>query len=155
MKRMAIAIVALGSVAALTACEKPGPLVTVFSGTNSEWGRALCWSHDPSESIQAQGCAASIVDAAKEGDAAPTVNVVPGDVVGISVDPVVTDGGWYPVIGNERLSDTPITSTYFRFTFPEFQPIPEEGVEMRIQAVGEGAENDLRGIWVFRLSTQG
>jgi hypothetical protein len=154
MKRMAIAVVALGSMAALTACEKPAPLVTVFSGTNSEWSRALCWSEDPNESIQAQGCAASIVAAASEGGAAPTIHVIPGDVVGISVDPVVTDGGWYPVIGTERLSSTPITSTYFRFTFPEFQPIPEEGVEMRIQAVGNGGENDLRGIWVFRLSTQ-
>jgi len=153
MKRLAVAAIALGSVAALTACEKPAPLVTVFSGTNSEWSRALCWSHDANESIQAQGCAASIVAAASEGGAAPTINVLPGTVVGISVDPVVTDNGWYPVIGTERLSETPITSTYFRFTFPEFQQVPEEGVEMRIQAVGADGENDLRGIWVFRLTT--
>ncbi len=154
MKRLAVLGIALGSMAALTACEKPAPLVTVFSGTNSEWSRALCWSEDPAEPIQAQGCAASIVAAAGEGGAAPSINVLPGSVVGISVDPVVSDNGWYPVIGTERLSETPITSTYFRFTFPEFQALPEEGLEMRVQAVGENGENDLRGIWVFRITTE-
>lgn len=153
MKRLAIGAVALGSVAALTACEKPAPLVTVFSGTNSEWSRALCWSHDPNESIQAAGCAENIVAAAADGGEIASIDVLPGSVVGISVDPVVTDGGWYPTVGSQRLTETPITSTYFRFTFPDFQAVPEEGLEMRIQAIGPDGADDVRGVWVFRLNS--
>lgn len=150
MNRYAVIAVALGATAALAACEKPNPGVTVWSGTNSQHEQAVCWSADPTQSIQAQGCAASIVAEAQAGGNVPVIPVVPGDVVGISVDPVVTDGGWFPVIGGQRLSETPITSTYWRFTFPELQTFPAEGLELRIQAAGEGADS-LRGLWLFQL----
>ena len=73
-----------------------------------------------------------------------------GQTVGISVDPVVTDNGWIPVIGNERLSEEPIRSTYWRFTYPDFQQTPAEGLELQILALGEN-EGELRGLWAYTL----
>jgi len=76
------------------------------------------------------------------------VSVLPGDTVGISVDPVVAETGWFVLLGNQRMSVDPISSLYYRFTFPEALDIPAEGILLQIVASrGEGA----RGIWVFKL----
>jgi hypothetical protein len=46
------------------------------------------------------------------------------------------------------MSVDPISSLYYRFTFPEALDIPAEGILLQIVASrGEGA----RGIWVFKL----
>lgn len=149
MKRLVIIGIAVGSVAALAACEKPNPGASVWSGTNSEHSYALCWSADAAESVAARGCAQDVVTNALAGGSVPAVAVAPGDTLGISVDPIVADNGWYPVIGGQRLSQTPITDTYFRFTFPQAD-IPADGYPMEIVARGEGPDT-TRGIWVYRL----
>jgi hypothetical protein len=46
------------------------------------------------------------------------------------------------------LTSTPLTSPYFRFTFPDLQEVPEDGVLLQIVA-GQG--DSTRGIWIFRL----
>jgi len=52
------------------------------------------------------------------------------------------------VLGNQRMTTSPIQSFYYRFTFPETQEIPAEGILLQIVAsTGIGA----RGIWVFKL----
>jgi hypothetical protein len=76
------------------------------------------------------------------------IPILPGNVIGISVDPVVADAGWYPVIGSQRLTQQPVTSTYFRFTYPDLQEIPEAGVALQVVA-GQGEET--LGLWVFQL----
>ena len=84
------------------------------------------------------------------GGKAPVITVTPGNTLGISVDPEVADNGWFPVIGQERLSQTPITSTYFRFTFPTLQQIPADGFTLQI--VARGSKPDItRGLWIYKL----
>lgn len=151
MKRLAVLTLAAATATTLAACEKPNPGVTVFSGTSSQRAQAICWSPDATQSVTAKGCAADIVSKAAAGGEVPIVNVVPGSTVGISVDPVVADHGWIPAVNGQQLSETPITSTYFRFTFPDLTQ-SSSGFELRIQAVGESAK-DLRGLWVYKLST--
>ncbi len=138
-----VAVLALG----LTACEKPNPGATVFSGTSSQSRQAACWGFDGA-SIDANACAQDVIEAAASGKQTAEVRTVPGQVIGISVDPVVADAGWSPRINGQSLAPTPITSTYFRFTFPEFQEIPEDGLLMEIVA---GKDEQTRGIWVFKL----
>jgi len=77
-----------------------------------------------------------------------TIPVVPGETIGISVDPKVADAGWSPVIGQQRLVSTPLETTYYRFTYPDLQEIPAEGVLLQIVA---GRGDSAKGIWVFRL----
>ncbi len=73
---------------------------------------------------------------------------MPGDTVGISVDPKVADAGWTPVIGQQRLTSTPLDTTYYRFTYPDLQEVPADGVLLQIVA---GRGESTKGIWVFRL----
>lgn len=130
----------------LAGCEKPNPGATVFSGTTSKWREAVCWSHD-APALEPGSCAQDLIERATAGGAVAEVPVVPGETVGISVDPVVADTGWFPVIGNQRLTTRPITSTYYRFTYPDLQEVPEGGTLLQVVA---GVE-ETRGIWVFSL----
>ena len=53
-------------------------------------------------------------------------------VIGISVDPVVADAGWYPRINGQNITQSPITSTYYRFTFPDFQEVSKDGIALEV-----------------------
>ena len=130
----------------LAACEKPSPGVSVVSGMTSAYRAALCWSFD-GEPLSAETCAQDVVTGALEGADAARIPVIPGQVIGISVDPVVAGAGWYPVIGSQRLTQTPITSTYYRFTYPDLQAVPPDGVSLQVVAGNEGT----LGLWVFEL----
>lgn len=150
MKRARLAMVVCGAAVltlGLSACEKPNPGASVFSGTTTKWREAACWAADAA-ALDINSCAQDVIAAAASGAATATIPVVPGQVVGISVDPIVADTGWYPRINGQNLTQTPITSTYFRFTFPEFQEVGDEGLVMEIVA---GTAEQTRGIWVFKL----
>lgn len=145
--RVALLITVLGVTAlGLAACEKPNPGASVFSGTTTKWREAACWAD--SGSIDANACAQEVISKATSGAKLAEIPVVPGQVVGISVDPKVADAGWYPRINGQNLTQSPITSTYYRFTFPEFQEVGEDGLTMEIVA---GAADATRGIWLFQL----
>ena len=137
-----VALVTLG----LTACEKPNPGASVFSGTTSQFLRAACWASG-TDYLDDNTCAsAALEQAAKNTAAVPTL---PGQTIGISVDPVVADIGWFPVLGGQRLTDTPLTTTYFRFT-PTREQLPAGGATIAVVA---GDDKGSRGIWIFPLAT--
>ena len=146
--RVALVLAAgIAVILGVAGCEKPNPGASVFSGTTSQWREADCWGFDGS-TIDISACAKDVLEAATSGAKLPVIPVTPGQTIGISVDPVVADAGWQPLVNNQSLSPSPITSTYYRFTFPEFQELPEEGVVMEILAGEQGA---ARGLWMFRL----
>lgn len=150
MKHARLPLVLAGAAAlalSLTACEQPNPGASVFSGTTSQWRQAVCWAGE-GESIDANACAQDVIAKAADGGQLASIPVVPGQTVGISVDPVVADAGWSPRINGQNLTQSPITSTYFRFTFPEFQDVAEEGLLMEIVA---GEAEQTRGLWLFQL----
>jgi len=143
----ALAAVALSATFLLGGCSKPGPGASVFAGTVTKFREATCWAFN-SDALENGACAQDLIAQAASGDAVSVIPVIPGETIGISVDPVVAETGWFPVIGNQRLTTNPISSTYYRFTFPELQEIPAEGVLLQIVA-GNGSQT--RGIWVFKL----
>ncbi len=146
-KGAVLAAFTIATLLVLTGCMKPMPGATVFSGSNSQHRQATCWAFD-SEELGAGDCAQDLIAQAAEGDAVSVVSVFPGDIVGISVEPVVAETGWFVVLGDQRMNVDPITTYYHRFTFPETLEIPAEGILLQIVAsTGVGA----RGIWVFKL----
>lgn len=151
MTRRPLAIAAaLGAVSlALVGCEKPAPGVSAFSGSTSGHTQAVCWSFT-GESLDTQTCAEAVVPALA-GEGVPVIPVLSGQVVGISVDPVVADVGWTVSINSERLTPQVITSTYYRFPFPSVD-IPADGVSMEVVA---GSGDRLVGVWIFRLVPSG
>lgn len=142
---------ALTSLLVISGCEKPAPGVTVVSSTNSAYREALCWSWD-AEPLSPESCAQDLVTSALEGGEVARIPVVPGNTIGISVDPQVAEAGWYPVVGSQRLTQVPVTTTYYRFTYPDLQEVPAAGVPLQVVA-GEG-ESTL-GLWVFQLVPAG
>lgn len=150
----ALRVAAVGAVAVgvLAACEKPAPSVTVWAGTASVWTEASCWGTDaasPPSGVPV--CTASTVqDALADAASAPEVAVLADGTVGISVDPVVADSGWYPAIGTQKLVTEPVRDTYYRFTFPAGQTFPAGGFPLEVVAAGAG--DVPRGVWLFRLT---
>lgn len=149
IQRLALfAVGAAGIGLALTGCTKPAPGVSVFSGTQTQNSEAICWSFDSDNLTPAQ-CASDLIANAAANGKAPIVHVIPGDTIGISVDTAVAEAGWTPIIGGQRLVETPLTTNYWRFDWPSTQQIPASGVELIIQA---GQDTKTRGIWAFKIA---
>ena len=152
--RRAAALAAV-SMALLVGCTKPVPSVSAFSGATSADVDALCWSFDASQSVDAASCLGqkpgqSTSDLA--ADLKSKVGVVPvgaDQTIGISVDPQLQDGGWFPVIGQNRLTAEPVTSTYFRFQLTAAD-LRKGSLELRVLALGDSPDV-VRGLWAFEL----
>lgn len=133
----------------LTACSQHNPGVTVWSGTTSAHREALCWSADAA--VTADNCAQDIVTGALTGPDMAEIPVRKEQTIGVSVDPIVAEKGWYIVIGGTRINENPITSTYYRFSFP-VESVPEEGYALQVVAQGTG--NATRGLWLYKLVSE-
>jgi hypothetical protein len=129
----------------LTACDKPNPGASVFSGTTSQFQRAACWSEGEAY-LDATTCAEGVLTQAAANTGA--IPVLAGRTIGISVDPSVADVGWFPVLGDQRLTPQPVTSTYFRFAPTQEQLSAGNGT----LAVIAGDAKGSRGVWVYRLT---
>jgi hypothetical protein len=146
-RSLAIALVALSPLV-LSGCEKPYPGVTVWSGTSSEHSEALCWQPAETGGLTAKECAEEVLATAGSGQGISALEVAPGDTVGISVDPVVADGGWSVQIGGKSVVAN-LTDTYYRFTFPE--QVATEGPGYTMQVIAAAKPNGARGYWFFQL----
>lgn len=154
MPRTTAALVAMTSLLGaglLAGCEKPPPGVTVWSGSDSVRSEALCWAFE-SDQLQPGECAEEILQGTVTSDDIGSLELIPGDFFGISVDPAVADSGWTVRIGQEALTPTPLTSTYFRFQVPQNVTIPQEGFALQVVA---GQDTRIRGVFAARLVPNG
>ncbi|TXH44610.1 MAG: hypothetical protein E6Q90_03455 [Actinobacteria bacterium] len=150
MKRLvAIGLAGTAAATVLVGCEKPNPGVTMWSGTHSTRAQALCWADDANQSVDAQKCAEAAVQAAAGGNGAPSLPVINGSTLGVSVDKVLTDDGWFLAQGGQQATDT-ITGTYFRTTINQ---VPAAGMLLEVRALAADGKN-TRGVWVFKLTGQ-
>ena len=150
MTRRLLAVAATALVVLSPAgCAKPNPGVSVTAGFGSAHQQALCWAAEGG--VDAQACA-NAATTIMQGQGIPSVQVVPGNTVGISVDPVVADAGWIPSINGSQLVSTPLHQLYFSFQYPSLQPelvpVPAEGLTLDVRAV---TGDQPRGLWAFKL----
>lgn len=154
LRTAAIAAIALST---LTACEKPLPAVTVFSGSNSTHAEAACWSEDATLVIGSPECTQEDLVAAVSGDALTTIAITPGKTLGFSVDSEVAEAGWYPSIivdgQAQQLTNGPVFKRYWSMTFPESTrgQFPAGGYVLQITAMG-ATTGSQRGVWFFGLT---
>lgn len=149
LRPLAMALV-VASPLVLAGCEKPNPGVTVWSGTNSEHEQALCWQPDERAVLGPRDCAQDVLEKAGAGEGIPRIELAPGDVVGISVDPVVADSGWNVQISGQAIASG-LTDTYFRFTFPEGPNVDTTGTGYTLQVIATAQPTGSRGYWFFQL----
>lgn len=135
------------AVAALTGCERPAPIVTVVSGTTSEWKEADVYCFD-GEALDSGECA-------QRAEGPTEVPVASGQRIGIDVDRHVAERGWYIELageggrGQSQRSDVMHDKHYFSFTAPQVGP---DGLRLTVRSLTEGGDQDeASGEWVFDL----
>ena len=132
---------------ALAGCQKPPPAISFWTGTTSTSEPALCWAFE-SDNLQPAECAQEIISG-RQTDGLTILEPMAGNTVGISVDPEVAAAGWTPTLGGQALTQSPLTTTYFRFTFP--LGVPETGLPLQVVA---GQDTRTKGIWSVLLLPQ-
>src|SRR5512144_1786219 len=135
-RRHVLALGAVVGLAAVSACQKPSPYVTVVAGKRSASAQAVCYAHRGSVNPT---CANEV--------RAKVLPVQPGDRVGISVDSSLLPGGWY-VAAQQRRSRR-VTDHYFSFQVGDLR-----GRDMVLRVVDLDQGQRRKGFWVFRLREQ-
>ena len=139
-------LIAAGALLALTACEKPSPIVTVVSGGQSEYAEANVFCFE-GQSIEAGDCAT-------RHDGTTEIGVRGGETVGVDVDKELADSGWFielsdPAQGQQAQPQRsePQDGHYFTFTAPN---LPTGAtLQLTVRSLDEGGTNN--GEWSFTL----
>ncbi len=141
----------------LTACSKPKPEVTVFSGANSIHIAALCWTEDGSSAVGTAGCSNTDLQSLMSSGREPQLTVAQGSTMGISVDSDVAAAGWRPSLlinGQAQvLTNNVLHRRYWKMVYPETAATSLMGTPLTLQIVTQGSNaKDLRGLWILKLS---
>jgi hypothetical protein len=150
-RRLATTVGRLGlaaaAVVALTGCERPAPIVTVVSGSTSEWKEAdvFCF----------EGQSPEAGDCAQRSTETPRIPVTPGERVGVDVGKEVRERGWFVALsgpagqGEAQESDVQVDQAYFSFTAPNVGP---DGLRLTVRTLPEeNARGEASGEWTFDL----
>ena len=138
-------VAAVGALLALSACEKPAPIVTVVSGGESVYDRGahvVLRGPDP-----ARERAPSAPPVRTEGRR-PGPAVRAGETVGVDVDKELAERGWYlelrgpaPRASSSRSAREPQEGHYFSFTAPSLDSAQSPRHHRRGAAARRAAED--------------
>jgi len=137
-------VAAVGALLALSACEKPAPIVTVVSGGKSVYTEAGTWCFEDQTGDQC----------AERASGRTSIPVRAGETVGVDVDEELAEGGWYLELsapdgqGQEPQRSAPQKGHYFSFTAPSLAE--GSSLQLDVRAAAEGEEP--RGEWRFSLT---
>lgn len=132
--------------AALTACEKPAPIVTVVNAGRSVYSEANTYCFEE-QSFEAGNCAQRVSGETE-------LAVVSGEPVGVDVGEELVEGTWFielsdpsaPEGQSQPQQSQPQKGHYFRFTAPS---LPEGGsLLLTVRSLEQGRPS---GEWAFRL----
>lgn len=147
-RRLLAAASATFALAALTACEKPAPIVTVVSGGTSVYTEASAFCFDEDATLQSAECAQRATEPTR-------IAVRPGERIGIDVDKELAERGWQLEIADpqdpQRTQASPtITDHYFPFTAPGIAP--DGMLLLTVRTVDE--QGVPTGEWLFELVSE-
>ena len=137
-----------GALLALTACEKPAPIVTVVSGGESVHTEANTWCFEGQ----------TPPDCAERAEGVTELPVRGGETVGVDVDGEVAERGWYLELsepegqgqGGQPQRSEVQTGHYFAFTAPNL-PVGS-ALRLTVRALSEGEQPEPSGTWQFELT---
>lgn len=137
-RRLLAAASATFALAALTACEKPAPIVTLVSAGESVYAEAATYCFDEGKTLDDGGCAE------RESEVVE-ISTRPGEVVGVDVAKALADRGWeLTLIDPTGQVQTQRTGQldedhYFTFTAPNLSPA---GYDVLVQTVVEDLDEN-------------
>ena len=146
-RRLLTATSLAGALLALTACEKPAPIVTVVSGDTSVYAEANTYCFE-GQSLEAGDCAT-------RHEGSTTLEVRGGQTVGIDVDEALVESGWFIELSDPSAQgqqaqpqrSEPQTGHYFTFTAPNLPT----GASLRLTVRSLGENGEPNGEWAFEL----
>ncbi len=147
----ALGAASLGLVA-LSACDKPTPMVTATVGSDSVTTEAACYDDGKAlPQAEVRKCLSKKAD--------KTVSVSTGDKLRLGVDPETGDHGWLVLVDGKPALPEPVKKTYYSLPGEAFfqsqsaqgQPsAPKKSVQISIVETSGG---DFKGIWHFTLKS--
>lgn len=141
--KLVLGLAAIAGIA-LAGCQKPPPAISVWTQGVSNQLAPLCWSFE-SDDLSPSDCTQGKLQDQLKSDTG-IIEVAAENTIGISVDLEVAAAGWTPVINGNALTSKPLTSTYFRFTYP--LGAPAAGIPLQVVA---GDSQTPKGVWSIRL----
>lgn len=151
-RRLLVSASVLASLGALTACEKPAPIVTIVNEGRSTYAEAGRWCF---EGQTGDECATR-----ESGET--NLEVLPG-TLGIDVAKDLAKGRWIATLVDKTnpqqvLVDSGVLSEdhYYSFDLPQLPPRTE--LLLTVRALAEGgdeqsaATEEARGTWQFELT---
>lgn len=144
-RRLLAAASALLSAAALTACERPTPLVTVQSGGEHTYTEANVWCFEEDQVVDDGECA-------ERSEAVTELPVRGGEQVGVDVGEEVVERGWQLELLDPASPESGQTAPvqddhWFAFTAPSLQP----GSRLLLTVRTVTGEGQATGEWQFAL----
>ena len=149
-RRLLASASAAGALLALTACEKPAPIVTVVSGGESVYAEANEWCFEEQ----------TPPDCAERHEGTTKLSVRGGETVGVDVDKELAERGWYLELSDpagegqaaQPQRSEPQTGHYFTFTAPNLPAGSELLLTVRALSEGEDPAAEPTGEWAFTLT---
>lgn len=151
-RRLAAVLGASAALLGLTGCEKPTPLVTLYSGNASINDRAFSFcfeGQDPAKEPGTEGACRFDTDGGRQPK---VLTVRPGDEVTVDVDKDLADAGWFVALrGAGSTSSRLATQSEHVTSFqPDFSASPTITVE--IQKLEEPKDDAQPvGVWQFAV----
>ena len=146
-RRLLATASAAGALLALTACEKPAPIVTVVSGGESVYAEANTYCFEGQ--TPGSGCAT-------RHEGSTEIAVRGGETVGVDVDGDLVDDGWFIELSDPSAQgqsqpqrSEPQKGHYFTFTAPNL-PLGSE-LLLTVRSLGEDGDEPT-GEWSFTLT---
>ena len=149
-RRLLVTAAAAFALGALTACEKPSPIVTVVNSGQSTYAEAVTFCFEDQSSVDG--------NCATRDDGTTTLEVVGGQPVGVDVGKDLVEDGWFIELSDPAATDpeqqAPQRSEvqdghYFSFTAPN---LPEgSSLQLTVRAMDPAAPEQSRGEWRFTL----
>ncbi len=153
-RRLIASLGACAALAGLTACEKPTPLVTLYSSGTSINDVALSYcfpGQDPAKEPGTEGSCRFDT----EGRMAKVLEVRPGEEVLVDVDREISESGWFVVLRGQQQGQQSRLATQQHEHVTRFQPDFTQSpvITVEIQKLASAAE-DARpvGIWQFQVA---
>lgn len=146
-RRLLHSACAVGALLALTACEKPTPLVTVVSGGTSVYSEARTWCFEDQ----------TPPDCASREPGTTRLAVRGGETVGVDVGKALVEDGWYIELSDPQSQDAeaqqpqrsePQTGHYFTFDAPNLPA--GSRLQLTVRSLTKDAEPS--GEWRFTLT---
>jgi hypothetical protein len=151
-RRLAVALAASAALAGLTGCEKPTPLVTLYSGNETVHDEALSFCFPGQDPAKAPGSEDACRYDTSSGRKLKVLSVRPGDEVTVDVSKDLADAGWFVALrgANDQANRLATQSEHVTSFQPDFSQSPTYVVE--VQKLERPAEDAKPvGVWRFTI----